>query len=56
MAIADETTLRIVLYEGAGAATLDAAERGSTLTALLGKGYGQVRLNKRHEQVLHDCN
>ena len=39
MAIADETTLRIVLYEGAGAATLDAAERGSTLTALLGKGY-----------------
>ena len=39
MAIADETTLRIVLYEGEGAATLDAAERGSTLTALLGKGY-----------------
>ena len=39
MAIADETTLRIVLYEGAGAATLDATERGSTLTALLGKGY-----------------
>jgi Pyruvate/2-oxoacid:ferredoxin oxidoreductase delta subunit len=39
MAIADETTLRIVLYEGEGAATLDAAERGSTLTALLEKGY-----------------
>ena len=39
MAIADETTLRIVLYEGAGATTLDATERGSTLTALLGKGY-----------------
>ncbi len=39
MAIADETTLRIVLYEGEGAATLDATERGSTLTALLGKGY-----------------
>jgi len=39
MAIADETTLRIVLYEGAGAATLDATERTSTLTALLGKGY-----------------
>ncbi len=39
MAIADETTLRIVLYEGAGAATLDAPARGSTLTALLGKGY-----------------
>ncbi len=39
MAIADETTLRIVLYEGEGAATLDATERGSTLAALLGKGY-----------------
>jgi Pyruvate/2-oxoacid:ferredoxin oxidoreductase delta subunit len=39
MAIADETTLRIVLYEGAGAATLDAAERVSTLTTLLEKGY-----------------
>ena len=39
MAIADETTLRIVLYEGEGAATLDAAERGSTLMALLEKGY-----------------
>ena len=39
MAIADETTLRIVLYEGEGAATLDAAERVSTLTTLLEKGY-----------------
>jgi len=39
MAIADETTLRVVLYEGAGAATLDATERDSTLRALLGKGY-----------------
>ncbi|SVD68579.1 uncharacterized protein METZ01_LOCUS421433, partial [marine metagenome] len=39
MAIADESTLRIVLYEGEGTATLNAAERGSTLTALLEKGY-----------------
>jgi Pyruvate/2-oxoacid:ferredoxin oxidoreductase delta subunit len=39
MAIADETTLRIVLYEGEGAATLAASERCSTLTALLEKGY-----------------
>ena len=39
MAIADETTLRIVLYEGAGAATLNATERGSTLPALMGQGY-----------------
>ena len=39
MAIADETTLRIVLYEGEGAATLAASERCTTLTALLEKGY-----------------
>ena len=39
MAIADETTLRIVLYEGEGAATLSAEERASTLTGLLEEGY-----------------
>jgi len=39
MAIADETTLRIVLYEGEGAVTLEASARCSTLTALLEKGY-----------------
>ena len=39
MAIAEETTLRIVLYEGEGAATLEVSERCSTLTALLEKGY-----------------
>ena len=39
MAIADETTLRIVLYEGEGAASLNAADRGATVTALLEQGY-----------------
>ena len=39
MAIADETTLRIVLYEGEGAATLEASDRCATITALLEKGY-----------------
>ena len=39
MAIAEETTLRIILYEGDGAETLAAEERGSTLVALLEKGY-----------------
>ena len=39
MAIADETVLRIVLYEGEGAATLEASVRCSMLTALLEKGY-----------------
>ena len=39
MAIADETTLRIVLYEGEGADSLNAADRGATVTALLEQGY-----------------
>ncbi len=39
MAIADETTLRIVLYEGKGAVTLESSDRCATLTALLEKGY-----------------
>ena len=39
MAIADETTLRIVLYEGEGAEVLSAEERASTLTGLLEEGY-----------------
>ena len=39
MAIAEETTLRIILYEGDRAETLTAEERGSTLVTLLEKGY-----------------
>ncbi|MEC8928500.1 MAG: ferredoxin family protein [Verrucomicrobiota bacterium] len=39
MAIADETTLRIVLYEGEGANALAAEERCTVLTALLEKGF-----------------
>ena len=39
MAIADETTLRIVLYEGDGATALEAADRTATVTALLEQGY-----------------
>lgn len=39
MAIAEETTLRIILYEGEGAEKLAADERSSTLLALLEKGY-----------------
>ena len=39
MAIADETTMRIVLYEGEGAVKLSAQERGAALLALLEKGY-----------------
>jgi len=39
MAIADETTLRIVLYEGDGATALEPADRTATVTALLEQGY-----------------
>ncbi|MDG2212488.1 MAG: ferredoxin family protein [Verrucomicrobiota bacterium] len=39
MAIADETTMRIILYEGKGAVRLSAQERGAALLALLEKGY-----------------
>ena len=39
MAIADETTLRVVLYEGEDAKVLSAEERCASLTALLEKGY-----------------
>ena len=39
MAIADETTLRIVLYEGEGAASLEASDRTATVSALLEQGY-----------------
>jgi Pyruvate/2-oxoacid:ferredoxin oxidoreductase delta subunit len=43
MAIKDQTTLRIVLYEGEGAQPLAAADRFSTMTALLEKGYAVTR-------------
>ena len=39
MAIANETTLRIVLYEGEGAASLEASDRSATVGALLDQGY-----------------
>ena len=41
MAIKDESTLRVVLYEGDGAAPLD--DTFATMTALLEKGYAVTR-------------
>ena len=38
MSIADETTMRIILYEGKGAVRLSSQERGAALLALLEKG------------------
>ena len=43
MSIQDQTTLRVVLYEGDGSSPLAAAERLATLTALLDKGFAVTR-------------
>ena len=43
MAIRDETTVRVVLYEGDGAAALEAADRYAAMSALLERGYAVTR-------------
>ncbi len=43
MAIKDETTLRVVLHEGGGAATLEAPERFAAISALLERGHTVTR-------------
>jgi Pyruvate/2-oxoacid:ferredoxin oxidoreductase delta subunit len=43
MAIRDETTVRVVLYEGDGAAALEANDRYATMSALLERGYAVTR-------------
>ena len=43
MAIKDETTLRVVLYEGEGAAALEAEESYATMAALLERGHAVTR-------------
>src|SRR2546423_12557704 len=43
MSIKDQTTLRVVLYEGAGSEPLEAGERFDTMTALLQKGFAVTR-------------
>ena len=43
MSLKDQTTLRVVLYEGVGAQPLDAAHRFAALTALLEKGFAVTR-------------
>ncbi|MGV3754966.1 MAG: ferredoxin family protein [Verrucomicrobiota bacterium] len=43
MALIDQTTLRIVLYEGNGATALATEERFSVLSTLLGQGYAVTR-------------
>ncbi|MDB6033118.1 MAG: Fe-S cluster protein [Verrucomicrobiales bacterium] len=43
MSLKDQSTLRIVLYEGEGAQPLEAADRFSAMTALLEKGFAVTR-------------
>jgi Pyruvate/2-oxoacid:ferredoxin oxidoreductase delta subunit len=43
MSLKDQSTLRVVLYEGEGAQALDANERFTALTALLERGYAVTR-------------
>ena len=51
MSLKDQSTLRVVLYEGDGAQPLNANERFTALTALLERGYvgqrGQDEQNRR---------
>ncbi|HSH94867.1 MAG TPA: ferredoxin family protein [Roseimicrobium sp.] len=44
MGLKDQTTLRVVLYEGNGAENLPAADRLSALTSLLEKGFAVTRV------------
>ena len=43
MSLKDQTTLRVVLYEGDGAQSLEAGECFATMSALLEKGYAVTR-------------
>src|SRR5206468_2765308 len=44
MSLKDQTTLRVVLYEGQGAQPLAAGDRFATLSALLEKGFAVTRV------------
>jgi len=47
MSIKDQSTLRVVLYEGDGAQALYASERFTAMTALLERGYSVTRTTTR---------
>src|SRR6267378_5168292 len=44
MSLKDQTTLRIVLYEGNGAQPLEATDRFAAMSALLEKGFAVTRV------------
>jgi Pyruvate/2-oxoacid:ferredoxin oxidoreductase delta subunit len=47
MSLKEQSTLRVVLYEGAGAETLEPGQRLAALTALLERGYAVTRTTTR---------
>jgi Pyruvate/2-oxoacid:ferredoxin oxidoreductase delta subunit len=47
MSLKDQTVLRIVLYEGAGAQPIDPGDRLAAMTALLERGYAVTRVATR---------
>ena len=47
MSLKEQSTLRVVLYEGAGAETLESGQRFAAMTALLERGYSVTRATSR---------
>jgi Pyruvate/2-oxoacid:ferredoxin oxidoreductase delta subunit len=54
MALHEQTTLRLLLYEGAGAEPLSAADRYTVLSSLLEQGYAITRTGKGGEVAPSD--
>src|SRR6267378_2775908 len=54
MSLKDQTTLRVVLYEGSGSQPLESQERFAALTALLERGYTVTRTTGGGRVAQHD--
>ena len=54
MPLSDQSTLRIVLYEGPDVKPLAAPDRFATLTSLLERGYAVTRVTGQGEVARHD--
>jgi len=54
MSLTEQTTVRVVLYEGVGASPLDPQQRLTTLTALLDKGFSVTRTVANGTVTPHD--
>ncbi len=54
MSLTEESTLRVLLYEGAGATELPSPNRLETMTALLERGYTVSRTTGTGSVAPHD--